>query len=114
MLEANLKSKINSLWNKFWSSGLTNPLTAIENLSYLIFIMRLEKEDDRICKRNPNHKSIFEGKVKINGIEINKKECRWSYWSLMDSEEMLNHFHSKVFPFIKTLGKKEVEELGEK
>ena len=45
MLDAELKSKINQLWDKFWSSGISNPLTAIEQMSYLIFMKRLEDED---------------------------------------------------------------------
>ena len=37
-----LKSQIDALWNRFWSGGITNPLTAIEQMSYLIFLKRLE------------------------------------------------------------------------
>ena len=45
MLDSELKSKINLLWNKFWSGGISNPLQAIEQMSYLIFMKRLEDED---------------------------------------------------------------------
>jgi type I restriction enzyme M protein len=51
MLEQNLKSKINQLWDKFWSGGIANPLTAIEQMSYLIFIKRIEDEDNKRAKR---------------------------------------------------------------
>ncbi|MCL5018677.1 MAG: type I restriction-modification system subunit M N-terminal domain-containing protein, partial [Candidatus Pacearchaeota archaeon] len=47
MLDSNLKSKINKLWDKFWSGGLSNPITAIEQMSYLIFMKRLEDEDEK-------------------------------------------------------------------
>ncbi len=40
------KSKIDSLWDKFWSGGLSNPLTSIEQMSYLIFMKRLEYMDN--------------------------------------------------------------------
>ena len=36
MLSNELKSKINKLWDKFWSRGITNPITAIEQISYLL------------------------------------------------------------------------------
>ncbi len=45
MLDSELKSKMNLLWNKFWSGGISNPLQAIEQMSYLIFMKRLEDED---------------------------------------------------------------------
>ena len=45
MLKAELKSRINQLWDSFWSGGIANPLTAIEQMSYLIFMKRLEDED---------------------------------------------------------------------
>ncbi len=41
-LAPELKSKIDALWDKFWSGGLSNPLSSIEHMSYLIFMKRLE------------------------------------------------------------------------
>ena len=41
-----LKSQVDSLWNRFWSGGISNPLTAIEQMSYLIFLKRLEDTDN--------------------------------------------------------------------
>ena len=47
MLQNNpvLKSKIDQLWNKFWAGGISNPLTAIEQITYLLFIKRLDELD---------------------------------------------------------------------
>ena len=45
MLDPDIKSKINKLWNAFWAGGLSNPLTAIEQISYLIFMKRLDDLD---------------------------------------------------------------------
>ena len=45
MLEKDLKSKIDKLWDLFWSGGIANPLTAIEQISYLIFMKRLDEAD---------------------------------------------------------------------
>lgn len=62
---ANLKSTINSLWNTFWSGGISNPLTAIEQITYLLFMKRL---DDMEAKREKDaewtgvlYNSRFEG-----------------------------------------------------
>lgn len=47
MLDSNLKSKINLLWDKFWSSGISNPLDAIVQMSYLLFMKRLSDADNK-------------------------------------------------------------------
>ena len=40
-----IKSKIDELWNKFWSGGISNPLTAIEQITYLLFMKKLDDND---------------------------------------------------------------------
>jgi type I restriction enzyme M protein len=47
LLDSNLKSKINLLWDKFWSSGISNPLDAIVQMSYLLFMKRLSDADNK-------------------------------------------------------------------
>ena len=46
MLTTEIKSKVQRLWDMFWSRGITNPITAIEQISYLLFIRRLEEIDE--------------------------------------------------------------------
>ncbi len=107
MLAAELKSKINALWDKFWSGGIANPLTAIEQMSYLIFMKRIEDQDNKLVKRHAGQKggyqSLFEGTFKIGNNEFNKKSCKWSEWKHLPGDEMLAHVREVVFPFIKTL-----------
>ncbi len=101
MLNSVLKSSINRLWDKFWSGGISNPLTAIEQISYLLFMKRLDELD--IKKKQDadftgeTYKSIFEG---------DKNNLRWSHFKQMEGGEMLAHIQTKVFPFLKTLGNK--------
>ncbi len=74
MLKQELKSQINKLWDKFWSSGISNPLTAIEQISYLIFMKRIEDLDD--C-----NKSLAEARgEKYQSVFEDYPECRWSHW----------------------------------
>lgn len=133
MLQNNpeLKSKIDQLWNKFWSGGISNPLTAIEQITYLLFMKRLDELD---LKRQADaeflgekYASKFEGTwlppeqraripesatpverlqlehdaMKFHGI--NKPTLRWSEFKHMQAEEMLQHVQGKVFPFLKDL-----------
>jgi type I restriction enzyme M protein len=100
MLESQLKSKINQLWDKFWSGGISNSLTAIEQMSYLIFMKRLSDTDNK----NKNN-SILEGK-KYESIFKDCKDCNWTLWKDKSSDDMLEHVRDKVFPFLRNLGGK--------
>jgi len=98
MLDAELKSKINQLWDKFWSGGISNPIVAIEQMSYLIFMKRLEDEDN---KREQNaqlsgqkYQSLFKG----------KEDYKWSVWTKMSADKILDHVRDKVFPFLRNMG----------
>lgn len=43
MITGELKSKIDSVWNDFWSGGISNPLEVMEQLTYLLFIKGLDE-----------------------------------------------------------------------
>src|SRR6267154_3092884 len=92
-----LKSKIDSLWDKLWSGGLSNPLDAIEQFSFLLFLKRLEEgEEDRERRarhRKEQYKPVFKD-----------SKLRWSYWTNLQAEEALKVVKERVFPFVKTLG----------
>src|SRR3989344_8772747 len=94
-LSPDLKSKIQKLWDMFWSGGIANPLAAIEQMSYLIFMMRLEEEDikegKKAAARKATHTSLFDGKFTASGKTYDKKVCRWSEWKHMGAEDMLVH-----------------------
>lgn len=111
-----LKSKIDQLWNKFWSGGISNPLTAIEQITYLLFMKRLDDLD-----RNRQSSAEFTGESYVSKFEgtwippeyrtqsepdkfaIDRRTLRWSDFKHMQAEEMLQHVQSKVFPFLKDM-----------
>ena len=120
MLQNNpeLKSKIDQLWNKFWSGGISNPLTAIEQITYLLFMKRLDVLD---LKRQADagwtgekYASKFVGKwvppehrdktkKAQKQFEISRHSLRWSEFKHRQAEDMLQHVQTKVFPFLKDL-----------
>lgn len=69
MVTGALKSKIDSLWEIFWTGGLTNPLDVIEQMTYLMFIHDLDEADNTHAKEaamlDLTYQSIFSGEVKI-------------------------------------------------
>ncbi|QKE41970.1 MAG: N-6 DNA methylase [Ferrovum myxofaciens] len=118
MLQNNpeLKSKIDQLWNKFWSGGISNPLTAIEQITYLLFMKRLDELDQKRQAdaewTGEHYASKFEGswippeyrsRQEPEKFAIDKRTLRWSEFKRMQAEEMLQHVQGKVFPFLKDL-----------
>lgn len=111
-----LKNEIAQLWNKFWAGGISNPLTAIEQITYLLFMKRL---DDLDLKKIANaewagehYVSKFEGQwipIAYRTLDnseqyaVEKRTLRWSEFKHMHAEEMLQHVQTKVFPFLKDM-----------
>ena len=114
MLSAEIKSKIDRLWNNFWSGGISNPLTVIEQISYLLFIKRLDDIDNAKAKRanrmevpytslfkDLNDKLIADNK---STDDFNYELLKWSEFQHLDVNEMFDVVSQKVFPAIKMLG----------
>src|SRR5882672_194463 len=99
LTDSNLRSKIDSLWDKLWSGGLSNPLDAIEQLSFLLFLKQLdEREQDA-------ERSTRLGRKKAESLFPDPK-LRWSHWSQLPADKALKHVKEEVFPFLKNLGDK--------
>lgn len=95
LTDPKLRSQVDALWDKFWTGGLSNPLDAIEQFSYLLFLKRL---DDR--------ENAAERQAKRKGTEYQPKipnEMRWSVWKQMPAEAMLKHLKTVVFPRMTSL-----------
>ena len=99
MLNTTIKSSIDRLWDKFWSGGISNPLTAIEQISYLLFIKRIDQLDIK-----KTHDAEFTGESYEPFFKGDNESLRWSHFRHMEGGEMLEHIQTKVFPFLKSLG----------
>lgn len=121
LTDSKLKSQIDALWNRFWSGGITNPLTAIEQMSYLIFLKRLEDlENARISRarrKKEEYVTVYERYISWRKKEEgtgnmttdlkNDKQgdkLKWSYWSQLPGEEMLPFVRDHVFHFLRNMG----------
>lgn len=96
------KSQIDKLWETFWSNGISNPLTVIEQISYLFFIKELD--DKQILAEK---KALRTGKTIENPIfdETPKQQnMRWSKFKDFAPNEMYKIVQEDVFPFIKNMG----------
>ena len=85
LTDPKLKSQIDQLWDKLWTGGLSNPLDAIEQLSFLLFMKRLDDEENRAEKN---------ARLRVIGAKYQPRvpiEMRWSTWSQLKAEDALKH-----------------------
>ncbi|MDV6345293.1 N-6 DNA methylase [Nitrosomonas sp. Is37] len=100
MLAPHIKKNVDKLWNLFWTAGITNPLVAVEQITYLLFLKRLEGIDNVRAKNG--HPSIYTGTIKIGEREIEADQCRWSY---IEQDKTPKHLIDTVFPWLRDLEK---------
>ena len=102
MITGELKSKVDNIWNTMWSGGISNPLSVIEQLTYLLFIKRLDE-----LHTLKEAKAARTGKP-IGGpvFTANQDKLRWSRFKEAAPEQMFETMRDGVFPFIKSLGQK--------
>ena len=101
MVTGTLKSKIDRVWDAFWSGGISNPLEVIEQITYLLFIRRL---DD--LHTLEEKKARFSGSGEISNPRFlpGQEHLRWSHFKNLDPDEMYRVVNTEVFPFIQRLG----------
>ena len=89
MLSPHIKKKVDKLWDRFWAAGLTNPLVAVEQITYLLFLKRLE-DIDRIRKTRG-----------FPSVYADYETCKWSY--IRREKTNPSHLSETVFPFLRKL-----------
>ena len=89
MLAPHIKKTVDQLWNRFWSAGLTNPLVAVEQITYLLFLKRLEDIDAQRQKRG------------LTSIYVGHESCKWSY--IRQEKTKPDHLIEVVFPWLRNL-----------
>lgn len=100
VITGELKSKIDRVWEAFWSGGISNPLEVIEQITYLLFIRRLD-----------DIQTLAEKKARVTGGAIEnpaflpgQAHLRWSKFKNTSPEAMHKTISDEVFPFLRGLG----------
>jgi type I restriction enzyme M protein len=107
MLTGEIKSQIDRIWDAFWSGGISNPLEVIEQITYLLFLRRLDDLhtlEEYKAKREevPMARRIFPKGKDPKGRPY--KDLRWSSFKNFEPGEMFTVVEQHVFPFLRTLG----------
>lgn len=104
MITGEIKNKVDKMWEYFWTGGLTNPVDVIEQLTYLIFMKRLDQEEERKEREKNEIGSIF-GNIEEKFIfSSDEQDIRWNKLILLgDPKELFNKVKDRAFEFIKNL-----------
>lgn len=92
MITGPLKRDIDALWLEFWQGGITNPLTVIEQITYLMFVRLLDVNESR--DENRERRSGKDFKHRFGPEDQN---LRWSHFRHLGADEMLPLVRDKVF-----------------
>lgn len=101
MITGELKGKVDRLWDAFWSGGISNPLEVIEQITYLLFIKRLDELHTREEKKANRLGTKLQNPIFPTDSE--STFLRWSRFKNLSPQEMFDMVSTKVFPFMKSL-----------
>jgi type I restriction enzyme M protein len=107
MLTGEIRNQIDRIWDAFWAGGIANPLEVIEQITYLLFIRRLDdlhtlEENKANRLKKPIERRVFpEGK---DSRGRSYEDFRWSRFKHFEAKEMFIVIGEHVFPFLRTLG----------
>jgi len=107
MITGEMKSKIDAVWDACWSGGISNPLEVIEQITYLLFLRRLDDlhtlEENKAARlKKPIGRRIFPAGKDTRGRSY--EDLRWSHFRHLAPSEMYAVVGEHVFPFLRTLG----------
>ena len=107
MLTGEIRNKVDRVWDAFWSGGISNSLEVIEQITYLLFIKRLdelhtlrEKKANRL--NQPIEDPIFDEE---------EQNLRWSRFKNFEPKEMYKTIADQVFPFMKEMNGKDTSSV---
>jgi len=107
MISGEIKSQIDRIWDAFWSGGISNPLEVIEQITYLLFLRRLDDLHTNEVNKAARTKKPIERRIFPEGVDAKKRayeDLRWSKFKHFAPAEMYEVVNDHVFPFLRTLG----------
>src|SRR5205814_2559416 len=107
MLTGEIRSQIDQIWNAFWSGGISNPLEVIEQITYLLFLKRLDEQEIAQELKANREKKPMQKRFFPTGKDSKKRpyqDFRWSRFKNMEAREMYTVMSEHIFPWLRTVG----------
>lgn len=105
MITGEIKSQVDKVWNAFWTGGISNPLEVIEQITYLLFLKRLDENQTRAENKANRTGRPIENPVFPAGLDEKGRayqDFRWSKFKNFSRDEMYTVFAEHIFPFLRT------------
>lgn len=105
MITGEIKSQVDKVWNAFWTGGISNPLEVIEQITYLLFLKRLDENQTRAENKANRTGKPVENPVFPTGLDEKGRsyqDFRWSKFKNFSRDEMYTVFAEHIFPFLRT------------
>lgn len=107
MLTGEIRNQVDRIWDAFWTGGIANPLEVIEQITYLLFLRRLDELHTVEELKANRLKKPMERRIYPEGTDAKGKpydEMRWSRFKNAEARQMFETIAEHVFPFLRTLG----------
>lgn len=107
MRNSGIRSQIDTIWNAFWTGGISNPLEVIEQITYLLFLKRLDDLHTLEENKSARLKKPLERRVFPPGKDAKDRpyeDFRWARFKHFEAKEMFAVVNDHVFPFLRALG----------
>ena len=111
MITGGIKNKVDKIWTDIWAGGITNPLTVIEQLTYLMFIRSLDEKELEIEQMEHDSGMILD---KIFPPSAVGQSMRWSKFKNNDPRSIYDVISQRVFPAIKNMKRGRLPDFDEK
>jgi type I restriction enzyme M protein len=107
MLTGEIRNQIDRIWDAFWSGGIANPVEVIEQITYLLFLKRLDEVQELEERKSamlgvPVERRIF--RTGVDSKNLPYEDYRWKRFKNAAPDEMFRRLTEHVFPFLRTLG----------
>jgi type I restriction enzyme M protein len=105
MLTGEIRSQVDKIWDAFWSGGISNPLEVMEQITYLLFLRRLDDLQTLEENKASRTKKPIERRIFPEGLDDQKRpyeELRWSRFKDFAPQAMFDVVNDRVFPFLRT------------
>ena len=107
MITGDIKAKVDRIWDAFWAGGIANPMEVIEQITYLLFLRRLDDlhtlEENKAARlKKPIENPVFPPGKDSRGRPY--QDLRWSHFKNFAPSDMYAVLSDHAFPFLRTLG----------
>lgn len=111
MITGAIKNKVDKIWTDIWAGGITNPLTVIEQLTYLMFIRSL---DEKELETEEPENLMGEKMEHIFPASSAGQSMRWSKFKNNDPRDIYDVMSQRVFPAIKNMKQGRLPDFDER